>query len=294
MNLKLKEINEIISLCDQMMVVANNIGYIKANHNYYCTYCEKIDIFCSTHNIEDKNYAPYAILSKYCAPFSGYKLFPSEIAEIRHILILLKHDLFKDAYEKIFISHREKDKDQVAAFVELLHVIGIPRKTSQDSESIIFCTSHPEGYIKNGERNLDKIRDMINTDKHTFYILWYTDRYFESPACLNEAGAIWAMKKKYQEILMPDFDENKINGLLDKQPVWFKTDNKARLNTFKEQIEAMFGLNPIDFNMWENARDKFIEQINKTIGAQEKFWRQVQLVLCQDKKSNEANCEKFY
>ena len=267
MNLKLKEINEIISLCDQMMVVANNIGYIKANHNYYCTYCEKIDIFCSTHNIEDKNYAPYAILSKYCAPFSGYKLFPSEIAEIRHILILLKHDLFKDAYEKIFISHREKDKDQVAAFVELLHVIGIPRKTSQDSEGIIFCTSHPEGYIKNGERNLDKIRDMINTDEHTFYILWYTDRYFESSACLNEAGAIWAMKKKYQEILMPDFDENKINGLLDKQSVWFKTDNKARLNTFKEQIEAMFGLNPIDFNVWENARDKFIEQINKTIGA---------------------------
>ena len=153
---------------------------------------------------------------------------------------MLKHDLFKDAYEKIFIGHREKDEEQVAAFVELLHVIGIPRKTLQDSESIIFCTSHPEGYIKNGERNLDKIRDMINTDEHTFYILWYTDRYFESPACLNEAGAIWAMKKKYQEILMPDFDENKINGLLDKQPVWFKTDNKARLNTFKEHIEAMF------------------------------------------------------
>ena len=33
------------------------------------------------------------------------------------------------------------------------------------------------------------------------------------------------------------------------------------------QIEAMFGLNPIDLNVWENARDKFIEQINKTIGT---------------------------
>lgn len=267
MNLKLKEINEIISRCDQMMDVAQKIGYIKANHDYYCTYCEQIDIFCSTHNLEDKNYAPYAILNKYWAPFSEAKLFPSEIAEIRHNLVLIKHDLFEDAYEKIFISHREKDADQVAAFVELLHVIGIPRKTSQDSESIIFCTSHPEGYIKNGERNLDKIRDMINTDRHVYYILWYTDRYFESPACLNEAGAIWAMKKKYQEILMSNFDANKINGLLDKQSVWFKTDDKARLNTFKKQIEVMFGLNPIDYNVWENARDKFIEQINKTIGA---------------------------
>lgn len=63
-----------------------------------------------------------------------------------------------------------------------------------------------------------------------------------------EAGDIWAMKKKYQEILVTNFDVNKINGLLDKQSVWFKTDNKARLNTFKEQIEAMFGLIPIDFN----------------------------------------------
>lgn len=266
MNLKLKEINEIISWCDRMIDVAQKNGYIKSNHEYYRTYCNKIQIFCNTHNLVDMNYAPYAILNMYWQPFSDVSLLISEIVEIRHNLVLLKHDLFKDTYEEIFISHREKDADQVAAFVELLHVIGIPRKTSQDSESIIFCTSHPEGYIKNGERNLDKIRDMINTDKHVFYILWYTDSYFESPACLNEAGAIWAMKKKYQEILIPTFDENKINGLLDKQPVWFRTDNKARLNTFKEQIEEMFGLIPIDFNVWENARDNFIEQINKTIG----------------------------
>lgn len=267
MNLKLKEINEIISLCDQMKDVALKIGYISSNHNYYCTYCEQIENFCYKHNLKELSYAPYAILSMYCRPMSNDKLYLHEIAEIRHNLILLKNDLFKDAYEKIFISHREKDADQVDAFIELLHVIGIPRKTSQDSEGIIFCTSHPEGYIKNGDRNLDTIREMINTDKHVFYILWYTDNYFESPACLNEAGAIWVMKKKYQEILMPDFDANKIKGLLDKQPVWFKTDNKARLNTFKEQIEAMFGLNPIDYNVWENARDKFIEQINKSIGA---------------------------
>lgn len=267
MNLELKEINEIISLCDQMMAVAQKIGYIKSNHDYYRKYREQIAIFCDTHNLKDKSYAPYAILDMYWIHNKIATFLPCDIAEIRHNLILLKHNLFKDTYEKIFISHREKDKDQVAAFVELLHVIGIPRKTSKDSESMIFCTSHPEGYIKNGERNLDKIRDMINTDEHTFYILWYTDRYFESAACLNEAGAIWAMKKNYQEILMPDFDENKITGLLDKQPVWFKIDNKARLNTFKEQVEAMFGLNPIDYNVWENARDKFIGQINKSIGA---------------------------
>ncbi len=163
---------------------------------------------------------------------------------------------------KKFSSVIEKeDAEEVAAFVELLHVIGIPRTTVDNPESVIFCTSHPEGYIKNGERNLDEIRNLLNTDKHVFYILWYTDRYFESPACLNEAGAIWAMKKKYQEILMPNFESSNIKGLLDKQPVWFRADDKMRLNTFKEQIEKMFALTPITVNVWETARDKFIRTI---------------------------------
>lgn len=149
------------------------------------------------------------------------------------------------------------------AFVQPLHDIGIPRTTVDAPESVIFCASHPEGYIKNGEKNLDEIRDMINTDQHVFYILWYTDRYFESPACLNEAGAIWAMKKKYQEILTPDFDSDKIRGLLDKQPVWFRANDKMRLNTFKEQLEKMFDLSPITQNAWEVARDKFIQTIEQ-------------------------------
>ena len=73
---------------------------------------------------------------------------------------------------------------------------------------------------------------------------------------------------------MPNFDEKKINGLLDKQPIWFKADNKARLNTFKEQIETMFELTPIALNVWEKARDTFIDQISKITGAKEEFREQ--------------------
>ena len=69
------------------------------------------------------------------------------------------------------------------------------------------------------------------------------------------------MKKKYQEILMPDFDSSQIRGLLDKQPVWFRANDKMRLNSFKEQIEKMFALTPIAPNVWESARDKFIQFI---------------------------------
>ncbi len=91
--------------------------------------------------------------------------------------------------------------------------------------------------------------------------MWYTDNYFESQACLNEAGAIWATNKKYQEILMPGFACEKIGGLLDKQPVWFRANDKFRLNTFREQMEELFGLDPLTQNAWEIARDAFIARI---------------------------------
>lgn len=261
MNPKLKEINELIALCDQMLFYIQERGDIRPNNDLYLSYKFKVDAFCKQNKINDKNYAPYVILCTFFFNSSVYTVNKSEVLAIKNALVEIKHTLFKDDYEKIFISHREADKDQVDAFVDLLHAIGIPRPTTEAPESVIFCTSHPEGYIKNGERNLDTIRDMINTDEHVFYVLWYTDRYFESQACLNEAGAIWAMKKKYQEILMPNFDEKKINGLLDKQPVWFKANNKERLNDFAVNIQKMFGLPQLTANSWEIARDKFIQFI---------------------------------
>lgn len=73
---------------------------------------------------------------------------------------------------------------------------------------------------------------------------------------------------------MPNFDSGKIKGLLDKQPVWFRANDKMRLNTFKEQIEKMFSLAPTIANTWEDARDKFIEQINKIASQKEESCEQ--------------------
>jgi hypothetical protein len=259
MNPKLKEINGLITLCDQMLSITQERGFISTNHELYQTYKRLVKPFCINNDIYDDQYAPYVVLNEFYR--SNTKLNRSMVCQIRGTLIAIKHFLFENSYEKIFISHREKDADQVHAFIDLLHAMGIPSPTIEAPESVIFCTSHPEGYIENGKRNLDEIRDRINTDEHVLYILWYTDKYFESPACLNEAGAIWAMKKKYQEILMPNFDSGKIKGLLDKQQVWFRANDKMRLNTFKEQVEKMFALPPTTSNAWEMARDKFVQTI---------------------------------
>lgn len=47
----------------------------------------------------------------------------------------MKHTLLPDSFEKIFISHREKDKANVEALVELLYAIGIPRPTIRGNDN---------------------------------------------------------------------------------------------------------------------------------------------------------------
>ena len=211
------------------------------------------------------DYGPYAALNALYFHGRPYFVNKTHVETIRLIVENMKHELFSDSFEKIFISHREKDREQVSAFIDLLYAIGIPRPTIHDDNSIIFCTSHPNSYIDSGERNLDEIKRQFNSSEHVFFILWYSDYYFESQACVNEAGAIWAMGKKYQEILMPNFDATKIGGLMDRQRVWFRANDKLRLNRFKERLESMFDLNPIEQNAWEISRQAYVSQIQKEI-----------------------------
>lgn len=267
MNRQLNSINEIISFCDSMIDYIHKNGNIRTGDTTYEAYKRQITAFFDSRNDIQRDYGPYLVLGKLYYSRGNYMVCMSEAQMIRNTVVWMKHDLFPDCYEKIFISHREKDARQVAAFMELLYALGIPRPTENNPESAIFCTSHPATYIENGKPNLDEIKQQLNSHEHVFYIMWYTDSYFESQACLNEAGAIWSMNKKYQEILSPNLKSDRIGGLLDKQPVWFRSNDKNRLNTFKEQIERMFDLPSLTMNAWETARDYYIAQINSIVGG---------------------------
>ncbi len=262
MKVTIKDINSIIELCHGMISYIAANGKIYPGNSLYSAYKKEISSFFDLAEIEDKkNYLPYIALDKLFFRSSAYTVDMNEAKEILYYVRELKRDLFVHQFEKIFISHREVDKEQVDLFIDLLHAMGIPRPTASNPEKTIFCTSHPEGYITNGEPNLDTIKKEFNNEFHTFFILWYTDNYFSSQACLNEMGAIWVTNKKYQEILMPKFDNTHIKGLLDKQAMWFRANDKYRLNDFKKQVETMFCLSPLEQNSWELARDKFIKGI---------------------------------
>ena len=261
MNSTLMEINEIILLTDKMLDFLQSGHVIQTRNEIYEEYKEQIKAFVKKYKIDEIYPDIYKNLCKYYFTSNAYMVDESEALEIKKLVIQLKKTLLPNVYEKIFISHCEKDKKYTEAMMELLHAIGIPRLTINQKESMIFCSSDPEGYILNGEKNLDKIKSYFTIDENVFFILFYSDTYFESQACLNEQGAVWVMNKRYQEILTPSFSPDKIKGLLDKQSVWFRCDDKYRLNSFKEQLEEMFCLEALTTNAWELARDRFIEQV---------------------------------
>lgn len=267
MNTQLTEIQTIINLCEKMVEKTDQNQFIYTNDYLYMQYKVLISAFCSKYNIKyipTGNYMMiYAILDKYYWDKPNISTVePREARVILETVIKLKYEMFPNVYEKIFISHRETDKEQVAAFMDLLYAIGIPRP-HMGEESTIFCSSHPAAYIENGKMIDEEIIKQFYDHRNTLFILWYTDNYFESQACLNEMGAIWVMKKEYQEILAPNFDRNKVGGLLPPMKINFCANDKYRLNILKEQLEKMFYLKPISANLWESEREKFIGRINE-------------------------------
>ena len=263
MDIKLAEINDIIDVCNALVQRIEKTGTVQTGDDLYEKYKVLINSFCDKYEIY-KNQSKL-IKTTYLTIKENFwkKNYSVNLSEANTILVsvkYLKSLLYPDLYEKIFISHREKDKEQVDALMELLYAIGIQRPL-QNGEKSIFCTSHPAAYVENGQKFDEQIFKQFYSEKNVFFILWYTENYFQSQACLNEMGAIWVMDKKYQEILIPGFDRHKIGGLLPKAAISFYADDKYRLNTLKEQIEKMFYLQPITPNAWGKARDKFIDTI---------------------------------
>lgn len=268
MSTQLAEIKEIIKICEMLVDETIKAGSLKSPVPTYEMYKDLIYSFCNKYNIKNHSSklvrTAYSVINSYFWSGSSYTVSPKEASDILQINNFLKQSLFPDLYERIFISHCEKDKDSIHEFVQLLYVIGIPRPL-MDEKRVIFCTSHPALYINNDCRIGDEIYNQFHSNVKTLYILWYSDNYFKSQACLNEMGAIWVMNKKYQEILMPDFKRENIGGLLNKEKINFYANDYNRLNNLKEEIEKMFELQPIATNEWEQNRNKFIGKINEII-----------------------------
>ncbi len=155
----------------------------------------------------------------------------------------------------LFISHSTKDKSFTKAFVDMLFSLGM-------GENQIVCSSYPGVGIPLGENVYEWLVDkFVQYNLHVIFFL--SKNYYNSVACLNEMGAAWVMKQKWDGILLPGFDFSDITGCMDAGQIAIKLDGdneelKHRLGELKDDIITEFQLPKLTETRWEGIRDEFI------------------------------------
>lgn len=165
----------------------------------------------------------------------------------------------------IFISHSSKNKDQVAKIADLLRSINLsPRRD-------IFCSSLPGYGIPNGANIFDFLRErFLNYDLHIIFV--HSPEYYESPVSLNEMGAAWVLRANATSLLLPGFDFSGMKGVIGSDCIAIKLDGdssevKDRLNQLRRELESEFDISDNEDIIWEEARDKFIREINGDVST---------------------------
>ena len=254
-----------IALCDEVI------------HNNDSNYAKKLENeIVSVFNNEIKeikgglsNYSPCFLGSTPYGTVSGsgdvdflkdISLLKSKLqAEFDKIMVSNpKYEYNSIKSKKVFISHASKDKSFVELFLNLLEDIGL-------SESEIVCSSIPGYGIPLGEDIYDWLsKQFQNCDLHIVFIL--SDNYYNSAACLNEMGAAWVLKQKYDTVLLPEFDFPQIEGAINPKQIGIKLDSdhaelNQRLNELKDGLIGEFGLNSISASRWERHRNEFVNKV---------------------------------
>ena len=179
--------------------------------------------------------------------------------------------------KKVFISHASNDKSFVQLIVNLLEDIGL-------SETEIVCSSIPGYGIPLGKDIYDWLSEQFqNCDLHIIFIL--SDNYYNSVACLNEMGAAWVLKQKYDTVLLPEFDFPQIKGAINPQQIGIKLDSDCtelnqRLNELKDSLIDEFKLQSLSAAKWERHRNEFV---NKIAFVSEE--------ICDDETSNDSKSQ---
>ena len=140
----------------------------------------------------------------------------------------------------IFISHKSDDKKYGHALRDFITNLGV--KNNQ-----LIYTSHPMNKIPMDRNIYQYLRENIHSE--IFMIILWSNQYLESPACLNEMGALWVTQADYTNIYVPTFsfgnpkyhqcavDTNKMGAVLNGDE-----HCKASMLELKDKIVSMFNL----------------------------------------------------
>ena len=111
----------------------------------------------------------------------------------------------------------------------------------------------------------DDLREEFSNN--LFVIFMLSSNYYKSAPCLNEMGATWVLKKKYQSILLPGFEYSQIKGAIDPCDISFKLDDKkyrtSALGELKDNIVQFLELDNVDVSKWDYQRERFFSMIDE-------------------------------
>lgn len=160
----------------------------------------------------------------------------------------------------IFLSHSSSDKKFGDALEKFIVGLGV-------KNDLLIYTSHPLHKIPLDANIYDFLRQ--NFRRKIFMIILWSDKYLESPACLNEMGAAWVTQSDYTNIFVPSFsfgnpkfhecaiDARKMGALLNGD-----ANCKANMIELKNKIEDLFILTN-DETKVQVLIDEFITNITE-------------------------------
>jgi hypothetical protein len=153
---------------------------------------------------------------------------------------------------EIFISHAEKDKELVDAFVDLL-VTGIEINSSN------FFASSLEGLgIPTGYKFVDFIEQELEDPDLVIMII--TPSYYKSAFCLCELGASWILSHSIFPILVPEYEYEDLKAVL-KGVQAAKINDKSKLNELRDIIIDLLNIENINTARWEAKRNQFLDKL---------------------------------
>lgn len=127
----------------------------------------------------------------------------------------------------IFISHSSADAPAVNYFVS-----EVLQKSLGFSADEYFYSSAPGTGLRTGTDIDDTILEKI--DKSDLIIYFLSQRFMETPYCLCEMGAAWAMGKRIFPIIIPDLKKADVPAIISRD--FIKRMEDETLNDLKDIV----------------------------------------------------------
>ena len=154
---------------------------------------------------------------------------------------------------RILISHSTLDAEFCDVFVELLAALGFSQKT-------LIYTSKSEFAVPLGNDIYDYLRNHLQRRIWVFFML--SQNFYQSPACLNEMGAVWIKHSRYFSVLLPGFKHKDREGAINLNQQTLDLCDPVRLTELLKIFRQTWSVS-INDTRWASIQYKFIGEMKK-------------------------------